>query len=114
MFEIVPQDNGSFNLVKDGVHVGNFNSLEDAEKAQLIAEQNTKVPTGTWVDDGQGLEYPKGTDNYHSGTEKPLSLEDRFDAVLRYLRDVHGFHLPAYLAPAPLVGEANEESVSKE
>jgi hypothetical protein len=112
MFEIVPQADGSFNLVRDGAfHVGNFKSLEDAEKARTIAETSAaKVPTGTWLDEGQGkgLDYPTGTDNYHSGAEKPLTLEDRFDAILRWLRDVHGIHLPPHLAPAPLPSEVPE------
>lgn len=105
MYSIDKQDDGSFNLTKDGQHLGNFASLEDAEKAQNVAEgkpvvqPSPTVPTGTYVDDGAGLEYPKGTDDYHSGCETSLSFEERFDAVLRHLADVHGIHLPCHLAP---------------
>jgi hypothetical protein len=109
VFTIDPQPEPAtgFNLVRDGAFFAAFPSLEDAEKAKTIAETSSaKVPTGTWVDDGKGLEYPEGTDNYHSGPEKPLTFEQRFDAVLRHFRDVHGFHLPAHLAPAPLPSEA--------
>lgn len=96
MHEIVKQEDGSFDLMKDGDKIGNFLTLEDAEKAQAISEGK---PIKTWVDDGEGLDYPESTDNYHSGIETPLTLEQRFDAVLKYLADVHGFHLPDHLAP---------------
>jgi hypothetical protein len=98
MYSIDKQDDGSFNLTKDGAFLASFPTLEDAEKAKDIAE-GKGIQTGTYVDDGQGLEYPKGTDGYHSGCETTLSFEDRFDAVLRHLADVHGIHLPCHLAP---------------
>ena len=98
MFEIKEFET-QFDLYRGPEFIGRFPTREDADKAKTIAESNTKVPTGTWVDDGKGLEYPEGTDNYHSGAEKPLTFEQRFDAVLLWLRDKHGFHLPKHLAP---------------
>lgn len=104
MYTIEQKGENLFVLLKDGEVVSEFLTYEDAEKARAIAEGNpvpawSDPPTGTWVDDGAGLEYPEGTDNYHSGEETPLTFEERFDAVLRYLADVHGIHLPAHLAP---------------
>ena len=40
--------------------------------------------------------------------EVPLTFEQRFDAVLIWLRDKHGFHLPPHLAPAPLPEPTSE------
>jgi hypothetical protein len=98
MYSIDKQENGTFNLTKDGQHLGNFASLEDAEKAKAIAEGKSPEQTGTWVEDGAGLEYPEGTDDYHSGDEK-LSGEARIDALCRFLRCSHGIHVPYDIAP---------------
>lgn len=40
--------------------------LFELEKAPVVEQPKD---TGTWVDDGQGLQYPEGTDNVHSGLE---------------------------------------------
>jgi hypothetical protein len=73
----------------------------DEQNQQILEQPPTVVnnETGTWVNDGAGLEYPKESDNYRSGCETVLSFEERFDAVLRHLADVHGIHLPCHLAP---------------
>jgi hypothetical protein len=72
MYTIQQNGENSFDLLREGVVIADFPTREDAERAQTAAEASaaSKVPTGTWVDDGQGLEYPAGTDNYHSGTEE--------------------------------------------
>jgi hypothetical protein len=105
MYEILTQDDGSFNLIKNGGYVGTFSSLENAQKAKGIAEMQDQPQTGTWADKGDGTDYPEGAaTSYHSGDwcdEKPLTFEDRFDAVLRHLADVHGIHMPCHLAPPP-------------
>lgn len=44
MFEITSEADGSFNLVRDGKHVGNFKSAQDAVDAQAIAESNPPQP----------------------------------------------------------------------
>jgi hypothetical protein len=87
-----------FELVNGATQIGTFNTVEDAEKAKTIAESESKEPTGTWVDDGAGVEYPEGTDNYHSGEEK-LTGEARIDALCRFLHEVHGIHVPFEISP---------------
>lgn len=62
--------------------------VQGAEEAQSVKEEQT----GTWVNDGEGLEYPQGTDNYHSGEEK-LTGEDRLDALCDFL-ERHGIFVP--------------------
>lgn len=94
MYTIETKGENLFELLKDGACIGEYVSLEEAEKAKAEA-----TSTHTWVDDGEGLEYPEGTDDYHSGEETPLTFEQRFDAVLRHFATVHGIHLPAHLAP---------------
>lgn len=88
-----------FELVKGATQIGTFATLEEAEKAKTIAEsENKPAETGTWVDDGAGVEYPEGTDGYHSGCEK-LTGEARLDALCRFLHEVHGIHVPYEIAP---------------
>ena len=102
MYKIVQQQDGTFHLMKESLLIGSFTTLEDAEKAQVVAEQHvaaTPVETKTWVDDGKGVDYPEGTDDVHSGQEK-LSGEARMDALLIHLREKHGFHVPWVIAPA--------------
>lgn len=72
---------GKFELFKDGIEVGTFLTRADAEKAQTVSEgtpPSLPVLTGTYVDDGQGLDYPVGTDNVHSGY-----ADEDGDVVLR-------------------------------
>jgi len=58
MYTITELSSNQFELRKGGNVIGVFPTREDAEKAQN---------TGTWVDDGKGIDYPVGTDNVHSG-----------------------------------------------
>lgn len=99
MYHIEKQGDNLFQLFKDNALLGEFLTLEDAQKAKEIAE--SVKPSGTWVNDGAGLEYPEGTDDYHSGDfeEKKLTGEDRIDALCNYLRDSHGIHVPYEIAP---------------
>lgn len=101
MYTINPMED-KFELRKDGTHVGTFPTLEDAQKAKGIAETSDQPKTGTWVDHGNGKDYPIGADtSYHSGDweTKKLSLEARFDAFLSWMKTNHGFHVPDEIAP---------------
>lgn len=77
----------------DGTTATGIATLPDKSPAEQDAS------TGTWVDDGAGVEYPSSTDDYHSGTETPITLEERFEAVLIHLEERFGIHFPAQLAP---------------
>lgn len=92
MYTIETKGENVFALLKDGAVIGEFLTLEDAEKAKTLAE-SSPVETKTWVDDGAGLEYPAGTDDVHSGVTK-LTGEERINAVLTILHDKHGYHFP--------------------
>ena len=101
MYTIETKGENVFALLKDNVVVGEFLTLEDAEKAKTTAEESDVVPasppdppaTKTWVEDGAGLAYPKGTDGKHSGSVH-LGGEERVNAILTILRDKHGFTFP--------------------
>jgi hypothetical protein len=100
MYSIETKGENLFALLKDGEVIGEFLTFEDAQKAQAIAEGKSPEQTGTWVDDGAGVEYPKETDNYHSGDDTPVRLsgEARIDALVEWLRKF-GMHVPYEIAP---------------
>jgi hypothetical protein len=102
MYTIEQKGDNVFTLLKDGTPMGDFLTLADAQKAKGLAETADQPKTGTWADHGDGTDYPVGADtSYHSGDweTKHLSLEDRFDAFLKWMKTSHGFHVPAEIAP---------------
>jgi len=91
--------------------------VEKATETYGRNHQTIYVLDGKYYINGYEFAQKQDAENYAysmngalpPGAEKPLTLEDRFDAVLRWLRDIHGIHFPPHLAPAPLPSEAPKE-----
>ncbi len=104
MYTIAKNDD-KFQLLKDGVFVGEYVSLEAAEKAQTEAEDSDSRAAQRLVDDARILRTPEQIDADYKrcGSSellvKKLTGEDRFDAFLRWLEGNHGFHVPDEIKP---------------
>jgi len=63
-----------------------------------MTDENVTEPVIEKNADGSSATGDQSPEESQKG-EKPLTFEQRFDAVLRHLRDKHGIHLPEHLAP---------------
>jgi hypothetical protein len=73
--------------ILDGKYYTNGFEFAKKEDADAYADSTGgAIPDNTWVDDGEGKEYPKGTDNVHSGAK------DRLSDLVEFLSSKHGIH----------------------
>jgi hypothetical protein len=93
MYTIESKDD-KFALLHDGIIAGEYASREDAEKAQAQHEEDdARILKSLDEIDAQGRAGSS------ENLIKPLSLEDRFNALLEFLHVKHGIHVPEEIEP---------------